>query len=89
VANFSLFPRTLLFYRTLKCALDIVGSAQTLARRMHVPTTELHRWLSGAEATPHWVFLLAVDIVVAAGSGSSTEVLHERRRRPRPQALAH
>ncbi len=67
--------------RTLKCALEIVGSEKTLARRLLVPVAELQAWLRGEDKPPKAVFLAAVDIVV--GTDHTSSVPYERRRKPR------
>ena len=84
--SISLFQRSL-FERTLKCALDIVGDEQRLARRLRVPLKDLHAWLVDEEGPPAWVFLRAVDIVVGAGEARAVDVPYERRRKPREQTL--
>lgn len=80
--SYSLLQRTL-FERTLKRALDIVGSEQRLARRLRVPLNDLQSWLTGEEKPPTTAFLTAVDIVVGGGDVRPVQVAFERRRRPR------
>jgi hypothetical protein len=80
----SVLQRTL-FERTLKRALDIVGDEQRLARRLHVPLTDLKAWLNGDERPPSWAFLNAVDVVVGGGDLYPVQVAYERRRKPRIQ----
>jgi hypothetical protein len=60
--------------RTLRRALEILdGDERTLARKLRVPTLELHGFLMGEENLPTWLFLAAVDVVtdgVARQQGS-------------------
>jgi hypothetical protein len=79
MAGFSLFQRT------LKCALDIVGSEHRLAYRLRVPREELRRWLTGEESVPRWVFLVAVDVLVSPTEPAVPPEGRERRRKRREQ----
>ena len=50
--------------RTLRRALEILdGDERKLARRLRVPSLELHGFLMGEDTPPTQVFLAAVDIV--------------------------
>jgi DNA-binding transcriptional regulator YiaG len=48
--------------RTLKRALEIVGSREWLAETLGVALSDLSAWLEGVRC-PHEVFLQALDIV--------------------------
>lgn len=51
--------------RTLRRALELLdGDERTLARKLRVPSLELHGFLMGEDTPPTAVFLGAVDIVV-------------------------
>src|SRR5687767_7190421 len=57
-------PSRRLTLRTLRRALEILdGDERTLARKLRVPSLELHGFLMGEDTPPTWVFLAAVDIV--------------------------
>ena|SRR5687768_1869991 len=57
-------PNRLLAFRTLRRALEILeGDERQLARRLRVPSLELHGFLMGEDTPPTQVFLAAVDIV--------------------------
>jgi hypothetical protein len=57
--------------RLLRRAAEIVGGTAQLCYDLHVPSSELARWLAGEEEMPRGVFLKVVDIVLAdlASSG--------------------
>jgi hypothetical protein len=57
--------------RTLRRALEIVdGDERTLARKLRVPSLELHGFLMGEDTPPTAVFLAAVDVVIDGCRGS-------------------
>src|SRR5687768_2823278 len=57
-------PSRRLTLRTLRRALELLdGDERTLARKLRVPSLELHGFLMGEDTPPTWVFLAAVDIV--------------------------
>lgn len=57
--------------RTLGRALEMVGSADTLAQLLDCDTAALAAWLSGAERTAPDVYLRALDIVAGRSPGST------------------
>jgi hypothetical protein len=59
-----------LYRRTLRRALEIVGSQVALQQRIHVPEKRLAAWLQGVQPVPDAVFLQLVDIVVNTAEAS-------------------
>ena len=57
--------------RTLRRALERVGSADTLAQLLDCDTRALAAWLSGTERTPSDVYLRALDIVAGRSAGGT------------------
>lgn len=53
-----------LYQQALWSALHIAGDEPSLARRLHVPLSDLKGWLRGVEAPPRAVFFAAVDLIV-------------------------
>jgi DNA-binding transcriptional regulator YdaS (Cro superfamily) len=51
------------YIRTLRRAVEIVGSEEQLARRLHVVPSHLRLWIDGLASPPGDVFLWAADIV--------------------------
>ena len=49
--------------RTLRRAVEIVGSAESLAQLLLCEAESLAAWLSGQEPTPSGIYLRALDIV--------------------------
>ena len=49
--------------RTLRRALEIAGSSETLARMLQCEVATLLIWLAGEQPTPAQVYLKALDIV--------------------------
>jgi hypothetical protein len=56
--------------RTLRRALETLGSEEALAAALNVPPLELVRWLSGESNAPDEVFLRALDIVAKTRRGA-------------------
>jgi hypothetical protein len=51
---------------TLRYALAHLGSKHELAARLNVSNTMLDNWLCGIDAVPDYVFMAAVDLIVAS-----------------------
>jgi hypothetical protein len=49
---------------TLASAVDVVGGAAKLARRLHVPVADLSRWLAGEDRPSMGTFLKVVDLLI-------------------------
>jgi hypothetical protein len=53
--------------RTLRKALEILGTEERLARALEVPSESLRRYLAQDDAAiPHQLFIKALDIVAKA-----------------------
>ena len=63
------------YRKTLRYAEALAGGPAQLARRLNVDSRLLGSWLRGAEPIPDAIFLLLVDIVLAA---SKVEVERSR-----------
>jgi hypothetical protein len=59
----------------LHVALRIVGSEQALSRHLHVPVTELSKWLRGDGQPTQTIYLRTLDFLIAhsRNPGSSSE----------------
>ncbi len=57
------------YTRTLRRAIEALGSAETLAADLGVSVVEIEGWLVGEADPPSAVFLRALDIVAHGGSG--------------------
>jgi hypothetical protein len=55
---------SIVYFRTLQKAADLLGGRKKLARHLRVPLGELESWMSGKEVPPIGVFLKAVDLVL-------------------------
>ena len=55
---------SIVYFRTLQKAADLVGGRRKLARHLRVPLAELESWMSGSQVPPIGVFLRAVDLVL-------------------------
>jgi hypothetical protein len=55
---------SIVYFRTLQKAADLVGGRKKLARHLRVPLAELESWMSGSQVPPIGVFLKAVDLVL-------------------------
>jgi hypothetical protein len=55
---------SIVYFRTLRKAADLVGGRKKLARHLRVPLAELESWMSGGQVPPIGVFLRAVDLVL-------------------------
>ena len=55
---------TFLDIRVLRRALEIAGSEEQLALRLHVTPSRVSAWLLAQAPLPHAVFLRAVDLVL-------------------------
>lgn len=55
---------SIVYFRTLQKAADLLGGRKKLARHLRVPMSELESWMSGKEVPPIGVFLKAVDLVL-------------------------
>jgi hypothetical protein len=64
---------------TLLLALEVAGGSEHLAEILNVSTTDLAKWLSGAEKAPHSVVRKAVELVFR--DATSTLSKPERRTR--------
>ena len=53
------------YARTLKRAVEIVGSHDQLASRLNVAPNHLALWLKGMATPPTRIFLEAVDLITA------------------------
>lgn len=69
---------SIVYFRTLQKAADLLGGRKKLARHLRVPIAELESWMSGSQVPPIGVFLKAVDLVLDetgaprdAGSGEA------------------
>jgi hypothetical protein len=51
--------------RVLLRALEIIGGAQPLARKLRVREAQLNSWLAGEVDVPDHIFLKAVDLVLS------------------------
>jgi DNA-directed RNA polymerase specialized sigma24 family protein len=49
---------------TLATAVELVGGAAQLARRLHVPVADLKQWLAGADRPSMGTFLKVVDLLI-------------------------
>jgi DNA-binding transcriptional regulator YdaS (Cro superfamily) len=49
--------------RTLRRALELIGTLERLAIRLVVSPAELSSWISGAKPTPTEIYLRALDVV--------------------------
>ena len=67
----SVIPDTV-HTRTLRRALDTLGSVEQLAAALSVSVLEVEAWLAGLEPPPG-AFLRAIDIVAQAGFAPSTQ----------------
>lgn len=74
------------YLNTLKYALAIAGSEQTLALRLRVSTATLNVWLHGTDRIPTAVFLDAVDVIVAATPADIARTRYAVLRIDRPNA---
>lgn len=52
------------YSRTLRKAIDILGTRAKLARHLRVPESDLQKWLENKAQPPRSVFLAAVDLVI-------------------------
>jgi hypothetical protein len=52
------------YSRALRKAIEILGSRAKLARHLHVPESELQKWLADEARPPKSVFLAVVDLVI-------------------------
>lgn len=50
--------------RTLRRALEVLGSESNLAEALEVTREQIRQWLSGAQVPDDAAYLLALDIVV-------------------------
>ena len=48
---------------TLLEAMNIAGSIQVLARKLHVPSKQLGSWIEGEVETPDTVLMRALDFI--------------------------
>jgi hypothetical protein len=55
---------SIVYFRTLQKAADLLGGRKQLARHLRVPIAELENWMSGSQVPPIGVFLKAVDLVL-------------------------
>lgn len=55
---------SIVYFRTLQKAADLLGGRKQLARHLRVPIGELESWMAGREVPPIGVFLKAVDLVL-------------------------
>lgn len=55
---------SIVYFRTLQKAADLLGGRKQLARHLRVPMDVLENWISGKEVPPIGVFLRAVDLVL-------------------------
>jgi hypothetical protein len=55
---------SIVYFRTLQKAADLLGGRKNLARHLRVPIGELENWMSGSQVPPIGVFLKAVDLVL-------------------------
>ena len=66
--------------RTLQRAADFSGGVAGLARMLHVPATDLARWIAGESRPPQDIFLAALDIV--SGDGAAQRDRMQLKRKP-------
>ena len=55
---------SIVYFRTLQKAADLLGGRKKLARHLRVPMDVLEDWMSGKQVPPIGVFLKAVDLVL-------------------------
>ena len=51
---------------TLARAAALSGGSGELAKKLHVTPAQIEAWISGADGTPHAIFLEVVDLVTEA-----------------------
>jgi hypothetical protein len=54
--------------RTLRRALETLGSEERLAASLGVSPVDLVRWLTGERAVPDEIFMASLDIVASGGN---------------------
>lgn len=52
------------YSRTFQKAAQLAGGQKKLARFLHVPLSDLEKWIAGKDAPPMVTFLKAVDLVL-------------------------
>jgi len=67
----------------LRRAVDIAGGSAALGARLNVEQHRIELWLTGRATLPHWVFLLAVDLVLRDDIARAAQ---DRRGAPRHEA---
>ena len=63
VTQINIMQKETASIRTLRRALETVGSEERLAAALNVAPLDLVRWLSGESPPPDGVFMAALDIV--------------------------
>lgn len=66
--------------RALRRAADILGGKHRLRAALHVPMSQLERWLDGVGEPPMDVFLKAVDIISAPTNAATPAAASVRAR---------
>ena len=61
--------------RTLRRAVELLGSEEALARVIGAPRQALSQWLKGVLEIPPIYFVRAVDVVLAVDNDPSTDQL--------------
>jgi len=67
----------------LRRAVDIAGGSAALSAALNVEQHRIELWLNGRATLPHWVFLLAVDMVLRDDIARAAQ---DRRSAPRQEA---
>jgi hypothetical protein len=76
-------PEVDVYALTLARAAALSGGSDELAKKLHVTPAQIEAWISGADGTPHAIFLQVVDLVTDAMLASlrvaTREVTAQRR----------
>ena len=64
----------------LRRAAEIAGGTAQLSEKLNLEQHRLELWIAGRATAPHWVFLLAVDLVLRDDMARAAQ---DRRSTPR------
>lgn len=59
------------YSRALQKAAELLGGRDRLAKVLHVPASEIDKWIAGQSKPPREVFLRIVDIILDETSGGA------------------
>jgi len=63
--------------QAVRRAAEILGEYRKLARRLHVPTDELVRWINGRGQPSNAAFLQCVDIILENEDSLDNDLLRD------------